>query len=148
MKQPCQAHQSMLPVLFTCRYAVDYRVVKMMRVRSLGNSPTQLQRKLAEFHGEKWLTKSAQYFEHVQSFKQAQDAEIVTKLQVKELPAFVDAPSAKWLLTVHCQGVINTRDKMKVSITSCFCEILNLDSTKKLADDAAGTYSWATNVRN
>ena len=53
VKQLCLAHQSMLSVLFTYRYAVDYRVVKMMRDRSLENSPRQLQRKLAEFHGKK-----------------------------------------------------------------------------------------------
>ena len=37
---------------------------------------------------------------------------------------------------------------MKASITSCCGEILKIDSTEKLAGDAAGTCSWATNVGN
>jgi len=37
-------------------------VVRLLRERSLGNSVTQLHKKLCEQHSEDWLTRTLQYF--------------------------------------------------------------------------------------
>ncbi|KAK2556306.1 hypothetical protein P5673_021960, partial [Acropora cervicornis] len=54
-KQLDVGHQVQFPVLLT------YLVIRLLRHQGLGNSSTQLQKKLTEEHSKKWLQKTAQY---------------------------------------------------------------------------------------
>ena len=49
------------PAILTYRYACDMEVVGMMRERSLGNSCTQLYRKLVEQHRLTWMQRGIEY---------------------------------------------------------------------------------------
>ena len=138
--------------MLTYQYACDVRVIRLLRNRGLGNSSTQLQKKLTEEHSEKWLQKSAQYLTDCKYFANAFKSGLTGPLNFQEPPEFVPVPKYKWLLTVYALDIMARMDYVKASITSVYGRILKMDSTKKivrkLAGGSAGTASWATNVGN
>lgn len=54
-------HKLQFPAVLTYCYACDVRVICLLRQRGLGNSATQLQRKLTEQHSERWLLRKIRY---------------------------------------------------------------------------------------
>ncbi|KAB5528392.1 hypothetical protein PHYPO_G00139700 [Pangasianodon hypophthalmus] len=56
-------HWTLFGVILTYKYACDIRVIRLLRERTLGNSPTRLARQLKENHGEEWLHHLAHYME-------------------------------------------------------------------------------------
>ncbi|KAJ4949420.1 hypothetical protein JOQ06_020935 [Pogonophryne albipinna] len=54
-------HQKMFWLILTQKYACDIRVIRLLRERTLGNSPTRLVKQLKENHGEEWLNRLAHY---------------------------------------------------------------------------------------
>ncbi|KAJ4922886.1 hypothetical protein JOQ06_026154, partial [Pogonophryne albipinna] len=54
-------HQKMLRLILTQKYACDIRVIRLLRERTLGNSPTRLVKQLKDNHGEEWLNRLAHY---------------------------------------------------------------------------------------
>ena len=152
VKQLDVGHQVQFPVLLTYMCACDVRVIRLFRHRGLGNSSTQLQKKLTEEHSEKWLQKTAQYLTDCKYFANASKSGLTVPLTLQEPSELVPVPKYRWLLTVYAQDVMARMDYLKASITSVFGRILKMDSTKKiirkLAGDSAGTASWATNVGN
>ncbi|KAJ4928157.1 hypothetical protein JOQ06_015954 [Pogonophryne albipinna] len=54
-------HQKMFRLILTHKYACDIRVIRLLRERTLGNSPTRLVKQLKENHGEEWLNRLAHY---------------------------------------------------------------------------------------
>ena len=152
VKQLDAGHQVQFPVLLTYQYACDVRVIRLLRNRGLGNSSTQLQKKLTEEHSEKWLQKSAQYLTDCKYFASASKRGLTGPIKFQEPPEFVPVPKYGWLLTVYALDIMTRMDYIKASITSVFGRILKMDSTKKvvrkLAGDSAGTASWATNIGN
>ena len=151
-------YQALLFVLFvllstlhsSClRYSCDIRVLRMMRERTMGNSVTQLYKKLQEQHSEAWLQRVLQYLTACEPF---------TRLSLVRPPAFAkppelpDLPKPKWLLAVYARDVLGRLHLVKAKITSIFGSVLKMDSTKKvtkkLAGAAAGTAAWCTNVGN
>ena len=152
IKQLDTGHQLQFPVLLTYQYACDVRVIRLLRNRGLGNSSTQLQKKLTEEHSEKWLQKSAQYLTDCKYFANAFKSGLTGPLNFQEPPEFVPVPKYRWLLTVYAVDIMARMDYVKASITSVYGRILKMDSTKKivrkLAGGSAGTASWATNVGN
>ncbi|XP_030202020.1 uncharacterized protein LOC115534878 [Gadus morhua] len=142
-------HRSQFPALLTYRYSCDIRVLRMMRERTMGNSSSQLYKKLQEQHSEKWLQRVLQYLTACEPF---------TRLSLVHPPAFAkppelpDLPKPKWLLAVYARDVLARLHLVKAKITSIFGSVLKMDSTKKvtkkLSGAAAGTAAWCTNVGN
>ena len=139
------------PVLLTYQSACDLRVAKLMRLRGLGNSASQLRHKLMEQHSELWSQRMVHYHTDCQSFVDVTSRHLLVKPDVRDPPPMAKVPGYKWLQTVYCNDVIQRLDEVKAAITSVFGKVLKLDSTKKvvkkLAGHSAGTASWATNSR-
>jgi len=152
VKQLDMGHQLQFPVLLTYQYACDIRVIRLLRQRGLGNSSTQLQKKLTEEHSEKYMQRTAQYLTECKYFATASRSGLIGTIDIQEPPQFVPVPKYRWLLTVYAQDIMARIDYIKASITSIFGRVLKMDSTKKivkkLAGSSAGTASWATNVGN
>ncbi|XP_052445112.1 uncharacterized protein LOC127986896 [Carassius gibelio] len=142
-------HRSQFPALLTYRYSCDNRVLRMMRERTLGNSVTQLYRKLMEQHSEAWTQRVLQYLTACEPF---------TRSSLVQPPVFADPPllpalpKPKWLLAVYARDVLGRLHEVKAKLTSVFGCVLKMDSTKKvtkkLAGAASGTAAWCTNVGN
>ncbi|TWW54836.1 hypothetical protein D4764_0287170 [Takifugu flavidus] len=55
------AHRSEFWVILTRKYACDIRVIRLLRERGLGNSPTRVLKQLRENHTEEWLNRVLRY---------------------------------------------------------------------------------------
>ncbi|KAK1902981.1 hypothetical protein KUDE01_005941 [Dissostichus eleginoides] len=56
-------HRVQFPCILTSKLACDFEVASLMRQRGLGNSSSQIQRKLQERHAEVWMQKTVQYLQ-------------------------------------------------------------------------------------
>ncbi|KAK7944625.1 hypothetical protein WMY93_000353 [Mugilogobius chulae] len=130
-------------------YSCDYRVIRMMRERTQGNSVTQLYKKLNEEHSEVWTQRALQYLTACDPFV---SFDAVERPHFHDPPRLPALPKPKWLLSVYSRDVLSRLDEVKAKITSVFGSILKMDSTKKvtkkLAGAAAHTAAWCTNVGN
>ncbi|KAG1697717.1 hypothetical protein GQR58_005948 [Nymphon striatum] len=130
------------PAIVSYKYACDIKVIRILRHRGLGNSTSQMEKKLSEQHSEVWIANCIRYLTDAQVFAQA------TIKSVTPAPV----PKAKWLLYIYSRDVWSRLDEVKAVITSTFGEVLKMDSTKqvvkKLAGKGAGTAAWSTNVGN
>lgn len=106
VKQLDTGHQVQFPVLLNYQYACDVRVIRLLGNRGLGNSSTQLQKKLTEENSEKWLQKSAQYLTDCKYFTNASKSRLTGPLNFQEPPEFVPVPKYRWLLTVYAQDIM------------------------------------------
>ena len=79
-------HRVQFPAILTYKQACDIKVVRLLRSRGLGNSPSQLQRKLHEQHGEAWLQKTAHYLSQCHEFVKASDRGLIAPPNLKTLP--------------------------------------------------------------
>ncbi|XP_056603683.1 uncharacterized protein LOC130420422 [Triplophysa dalaica] len=122
-------HRSQFPALLTYRYSCDNRVLRMMRERTLGNSVTQLYKKLMEQHSEAWTQRVLQYLTACEPFT---TSSLVQPPVFAEPPLFPALPKPKWLLAVYARDVLGRMHEV----------------TKKLAGAASGTAAWCTNVGN
>ncbi|KAG1658720.1 hypothetical protein GQR58_022821 [Nymphon striatum] len=134
------------PAIVSYKYACDIRVIRMLRQRGLGNSTTQIEKKLSEQHSEVWVASCIRYLTDAQPFART------TTHSVTPAPVMPPVPKAKWLLYMYSRDVWSRLDEVKAVITSTFGEVLKMNSTKqvvkKLAGKAAGTAAWSTNVGN
>jgi len=129
IKQLDLAHQLHFPAVLTYQYGCDKQVVRMMRLRSLGNSATQLQKRLVENHCDKWMQKSLLYLTDWEAYSRSN---LVVVRSAESPPIQTNLPSVKWLLSVHLKDVINRLPALKASITSTYGTVLKIDSTKKV----------------
>lgn len=145
-------HRLQFPVILTYRYACDVRVIRLRRQRGLGNSATQLQKKLTEQHSEQWLKCTIQYLYDCKYFRDASNVGLITCPKFEDPPEHIPVPTYKWFLTAYAQDILPRMEEIKSGITSIFGNIIKMDSTKKivkqLAGHSAGTASWVTNVAN
>ncbi|KAK0141506.1 hypothetical protein N1851_021392 [Merluccius polli] len=125
-------HRSQFPALLTYRYSCDIRVLRMMRERTMGNSVTQLYKKLQEQHSEAWLQRVLQYL--TACFLSCAPPAFA---KPPELP---DLPKPKWLLAVYARDVLGRLHLVKAKITSIFGSVLKMDSTKKV--QLLGAQMW------
>ena len=125
-------HRLQFPAVLTYKLACDFRVVRLLRCRGLGNSPSQLQRKLQEQHSEAWLQKTAHYLSECQQFARAGDRGLISRPLFDDPPPMSPVPKYQWLLQVYCNDVLQRIDEIKAAITSTFGRVLKLDSTKKV----------------
>ncbi|KAM9715533.1 uncharacterized protein ACNS7B_021836 [Menidia menidia] len=143
------AHRSEFRVILTQKYACDLRVIRLLRERGQGNSPTRVLKQLMENHTEEWLHRVGRYTTECVSFLQRPGLLPVVFSEPPE-PAIV--PSCKWLLSVYIQDILTRLEDVKAHITSIYGTILKMNSTKKitkkLAGTAEGTALWLTSVGN
>lgn len=111
------------------RYACDIRVIRLLRDRTLGNSPARLVRQLKENHGEEWLNRLAHYLGECADFV---DRPSLNTVVCQEPPEPIDIPTSRWLLSVYGRDILSRIGHIKASITSIFGNILKMDSTKKV----------------
>jgi len=146
------SHRLQFPCILTSKLACDMAVVRLLRQRGLGNSSSQVQKKLEEQHSEIWLQKVVQFLTDCQSFRKGITAGLVMPVSFEHPPAMLPVPKHRWLMQVYAQDVLQRLDEVKASITSLFGRVLKMDSTKKvarkLAGHSAGTATWVTNVGN
>ena len=82
----------------------------MMRLRGVGNSTTQMQRRLVEMHFNHWMRKSLLFLADWQAYGKAS----LSSLAAPETPPKqTNVPSVKWLLSVHLQDVVNRVPALK-----------------------------------
>ncbi|CAM4735070.1 unnamed protein product [Leuciscus chuanchicus] len=133
------SHRLHFPCILTSKLACDMAVVRLLHQRGLGNSSSQVQKKLEEQHSEIWLQKVVQVL-------------LCLCLSNTHLLCSLYVPKHRWLMQVYAQDVLQRLDEVKASITSLFGRVLKMDSTKKvarkLAGHSAGTATWVTNVGN
>lgn len=79
-------------ILLFLRYACDMRVIRLLRERGLGNSPTRVIKQLRENHSERWLHRLARYTTQCVDFLN-QPGVIPVKFQEPPEPSVV--PSCK-----------------------------------------------------
>lgn len=101
-----------------------------MRERSLGNSVTQLHKKLMEQHGEAWMQRVLQYLTACEPFAKSSLVQPPVFHEPTPLPAI---PKPKWLLAVYARDVLGRLHEVKAKITSVFGSVLKMDSTKKVS---------------
>ncbi|XP_063734263.1 uncharacterized protein LOC134862462 isoform X2 [Eleginops maclovinus] len=142
-------HQKMFRMILTRQYACDIRVIRLLRERTLGNSPARLVKQLKENHGEEWLNRLAHYLGECAEFVGRPS---LFPVVCQDPPEPIDVPTSRWLLTVYGRDILSRLDHIKASITSTFGSILKMDSTKqitkKLAGHAKGTGLWVTSIGN
>lgn len=105
------------------------RVIRFLRERTLGNSPSRLVRQLRENHSEEWLKRVCRYLGACSDFV-VQPSLLPVKFP--DPPKPVDVPSHRWMLAVYGRDILSRLDHIKASITSTFGNILKMDSTKKV----------------
>ncbi|XP_036975405.1 uncharacterized protein LOC119031194 isoform X2 [Acanthopagrus latus] len=123
-------HRSMFPALLTYRYSCGIRVLRMMRERTMGNSVTQLYKKLQEQHSEAWMERVLQYLTACEPFTRSA---VVRPSVFAEPPCLPALPKPKWLLAVYARDVLSRLHEVKAKITSIFGSVLKMDSTKKVS---------------
>ncbi|RVE72561.1 hypothetical protein OJAV_G00039730 [Oryzias javanicus] len=142
-------HRSEFRVILTRKYACDIRVIRLLRERGLGNSPTRIIGQLRENHSEEWLKRVARYTSECAAFMNTPG---LLPIKFQEPPKHPTLPNYKWLLVVYSRDILNRVEDIKANITSTFGTILKLDSTrkitKKLSGSAKGTAQWLTSVGN
>lgn len=117
-------------ILLFLRYACDIRVIRLLRERGLGNSPTRVIKQLKENHSEEWLQRLARYTTQCVDFLSGPG---VLPITFQEPPAPTVVPSCKWLLTVYSQDILTRLNEIHARITSTHGSILKMDSTKKVS---------------
>ncbi|RXN05976.1 hypothetical protein ROHU_036803 [Labeo rohita] len=133
-------HQKMFRLILTRKYACDIRVIRLLRDRTLGNSPTRLVRQLKENHGQDWPNRLANYLGECADFV---DRPSLFPVVCQEPPEPVDIPTSRWLLSVYGRDILCRIGHIKASITSIFGNILKMHSTKKITKKLAG-HGWGT----
>ncbi len=104
-------------------------MIRFLRERTLGNSPSRLVRQLRENHSEEWLKRVCRYLGACSDFA-VQPSLHPVKFQ--DPPKPVAVPSHRWMLAVYGRDILSRIDQIKASITSTFGSILKMDSTKKV----------------
>lgn len=96
----------------------------------MGNSVTQLYKKLQEQHSEAWMQRVLQYLTACEPFARST---VVRPPALPEPPLLPALPKPKWLLAVYARDVLGRLHEVKAKITSVFGSVLKMDSTKKVS---------------
>lgn len=104
-------------------------MIRLLRDRGLGNSPTRLLKQLRENHSEEWLNRVARYGSECVNFLQRPG---LLPMVFPEPPQPAVVPSCKWLLSVYSQDILTRMEDIQARITSVYGSILKMDSTKKV----------------
>jgi len=98
--------------------ACDIKVVRLLRQRGLGNSSTQVEKKLREQHSEDWLIRNIQYLTDCRPFTTAAASGLVNRIEFDNPPRMTQVPQNRWLIQVYLQDVLQRLEEVKAAITS------------------------------
>ena len=131
LKQLDPSHRNKFPAILTTHLALDRKCVTLMKPRTIGNSSSYLQQALQEIHSEEWARRTVDYLSDCELHKKTG---VLTQTQAayQQPPPFHPLPLAQWFETVHSNEILGHLDELKGVITSTYCKILKLDSTKKV----------------
>lgn len=104
-------------------------MIRLLRNRGLGNSPTRVLKQLWENHTEEWLQRVQRYTDFCKAIVQSPG---LLPMTFSEPPERAVVPSCKWLLSVYSQDILTRLEDIKANLTSTYGSILKLDSTKKV----------------
>ncbi|XP_038581219.1 uncharacterized protein LOC119907523 [Micropterus salmoides] len=110
----------------TSKYACDIRVIRLLRDRTLGNSPARLPKQLRENHGEKWLNRLAHYVGECANFMGRPS---LFPVICQEPPEPIHVPTSRWLLTVYSRDILSRLDHIKASITCLHASLSGMQVT-------------------
>ena len=130
IRQLDPSHQQYFHLVLTYKYACDNRVVRLMKLRRVGNSANQLHRRVTEYHCEHWMRQSILYLTHVERYKA--NSQLVNAPAIEEPPSNRNLPNIKWLLSVYMQDILHRLPQLQSAITSVYGKILKIYSTKKV----------------
>ena len=119
-------HQIQFPCILTAKLACDMKVIRLLRDRGLGNSSSQIQRKLSEEHGDAHIQRIIHYLTDCESFTKASTLGLVVRRTPDDIPPFVPVPGFRWLMQVYLQDVMARLGEIKGGITSIFGEVLKV----------------------
>ena len=103
-------------------------MLNLLRERCLGNSATQINKKIREQHAEDWLRRTACYLSACLPFSISQLVRYVADAP----PAMPSLPQPRWLMTVFVKDVYTRLDDIKAKVMSTNGDVLKLDPTKKV----------------
>ncbi|KAH3735329.1 hypothetical protein DPMN_041820 [Dreissena polymorpha] len=145
-------HRVQFPCILTAKHACDRKIVLLLRNRGLGNSCSQIRKKVDEQHDEAWLNSNAHYLTDCSGFIDAAHSGLLVNRTISDPPERAALPRHRWFMQIYIQDVFQRLDEIKAGITSVFGRILKLDSTKKVVKKLAGrpakTALWCSNVGN
>ena len=137
------AHRTHFRVILTYKRAFDVEVVRLLRDRGLGNSPSRLYRQLLEQHDEEWLARQCRYLQDMVGFRK-----MARNLPLPPLPPQRSVPTYQSLLKAYIIDATRRMDQSKALITSVFGEVLKMDSSKKVSCDSQLCFTMAFQVRH
>lgn len=105
-------------------------MIRLLRERGLGNSPTRVLNQLKENHTEEWLNRVARFTTECVGFLQHPG---LLPVHFPEPPELAVVPSCKWILSVYGQDILTRLEDIKARITSTYGTILKMDSTRKVS---------------
>ncbi|KAK1875450.1 Sarcoplasmic/endoplasmic reticulum calcium ATPase 2, partial [Dissostichus eleginoides] len=111
-------HRVQFPCILTSKLACDFEVASLMRQRGLGNSSSQIQRKLQERHAEVWMQKTVQYLQDCKGIASAVTSGLILPMPFDPASAMPPVPKHRWLMQVYAQDVLQRLDEIKATITS------------------------------
>ena len=110
-------------------------VIRLLRVRTVGNSPSCLFKQLYEVHSEEWMNRTVTRCLTVANSKNMPG---FLKPEHKQPPQPKNPPNYKWLLTAYSHDIFSQLHKVKGCITSVCGSILKMDSTKDVYSSSLG----------
>ncbi|KAI9518048.1 hypothetical protein NQZ68_041538 [Dissostichus eleginoides] len=117
-------HRVQFPCILTSKLACDFEVASLMPQRGLGNSSSQIQRKLQERHAEVWMQKTVQYLQDCKGIASAVTSGLILPMPFDPASAMPPVPKHRWLMQVYAQDVLQRLDEIKATITSQYGRIL------------------------
>jgi hypothetical protein len=111
------------------RYACDVRVIRLLRERTVGNSPSRLVKQLKEQHSEEWLQKTVQYLTDCKQFSGFHKK----GLAFQDPPEHMTIPTYKWIQHVYNQDILMRIVEVKAKVTSVFGTVLQMDKRSKIS---------------
>ena len=97
----------------------------------LGNSASQLQKKITEQHAEESANRHIRYYTDCKAFNRSIRRGLV-EAELDLPPKNTPVPSYQWFQAVYAEDVLLRLDEVKAAITSTFGRVLKMDSTKKV----------------
>ena len=101
IQQLDMGHQLQFPCFLTYRLACDLKVIRLLRQSGIGNSASQIRRKIQEQHSEVWLQKCIQYMTDCQGLSTAAATGLILPLRYEEPPSLAPVPQYRWLMQVY-----------------------------------------------
>lgn len=123
------------PAIVTFKSTCDISVVRLLRDRHIGNSPSAVHRMLEEGHSEMWLSTSVKYLAQCKTYKQSIEGRMDGNGPIPFLPPpkFQGLGDHRWLLRCYSMDVYQRLEELKRGILGTFGTIIKVDSTKKVS---------------